>query len=65
MIDTLIFIAALLATIMFILGMALGGWMRDCAWREKANGPTRMFNGGRFYQVLTSEAYEDLLRSYR
>ena len=49
----------------FMFGMLAGGWMRDCAWRDKANGPSRMLSGGRFYQVLTSEAYDDLLRNYR
>ena len=49
----------------FMFGMLAGGWLRDRAWREKANGPARMLSNGRFYQVLTSEAYDDLLRNYR
>lgn len=51
--------------VMFMLGMLVGAWMRDRVWRDKANGPSRMLSGGRFYQVLTSEAYDDLTRNYR
>lgn len=63
--DLTIFVGGYLLVIVFMLGLLAGGWLRDRAWREKANGPTRMLSGGRFYQVLTSEAYEDLRRNYR
>lgn len=53
-------IVAFASSLTFSLGALYGGWMRDRAWREKAYGPSRMLSGGRFYQVLTSEAYEDL-----
>lgn len=49
----------------FMVGMLAGSAIRDRAWREKANGPSRMLSKGRFYQVLTSEAYDQLLRDYR
>lgn len=51
--------------IVFMCGLIVGGWLRDGVWRAKANGPARMLSGGRFYQVLTSEAYEELIRSAR
>ena len=59
------FVGGYALVIVFMLGMLAGAWMRDRAWRDKANGPSRMMSGGRFYQVLTSEAYEDLRRDYR
>ena len=42
-------------------GLLLGAWLADRKWRDKANGPSRMLSGGRFYQVLTSEAYQELI----
>lgn len=51
--------------VLFMCGVLVGAWLRDNVWRAKANGPSRMLSGGRFYQVLTSEAYDDLLRNYR
>lgn len=63
--DLTIFVGGYVFAFVFLFGMLAGSWMRDRAWREKANGPIRMLSGGRFYQVLTSEAYEDLRRNYR
>lgn len=51
--------------LVFMCGLIIGGWLRDSAWRSKANGPSRMLCRGRFYQVLTSEAYEELIRDAR
>ena len=62
MIDILVPVAVGAA---FLSGLSLGVYLRDRVWRVKANGPARMLSGGRFYQVLTSEAYEELIRSAR
>lgn len=45
---------------LYALGLFTGGWLRDSAWRAKANGPSRMLSGGRFYHVLTSETFHEL-----
>lgn len=45
----------MLTTIFFIatayVGVLAGGWLRDQVWKDKANGPSRMLCGKKFYRV--------------
>ena len=33
------------------MGIIVGGHLRDAVWMDKANGPSRMLCGGKFFRV--------------